>query len=105
MTWVNKLDKTWIGFLIGLAFPIFMFFLYWLFFHHQLAFPYRFVRYLMTGHLMSNVIKMCGLTNILLFYFGLTYKIDRFSRGIIFSVLCYVALIAYISYYHEPDYI
>jgi hypothetical protein len=103
MNWLKKLDNTWIGLLTGLLFPFIFFFLYWLFFHHQLGFPYRFVKYLMGGHLLSNVIKICALGNLLLFYGGLTYKVDRFSKGVVFSVIIYVALIAYITYYHEPE--
>ena len=102
---IERLDNTWIGLLIGILFPVFMFVLYWLFFHHQISFPVRFVKYLMGGNLLSNVIKICALGNLLLFYIGLNYKIDRFSKGIVFSVLFYVALIAYITYYHEPEYI
>lgn len=105
MNWVTKLDNTWKGLLIGLLFPLFIFFCYWLFFHHQIGFPRRFLRYLMNGYLLSNVLKMCGLGNLLLFYFGLHYKIDKFSRGIVFSVLFYVALIAYVNYFLETQYI
>ena len=105
MNQIKKLDNTWIGLACGILFPMLMFFFYWLFFHHQISFPVRFFRYLMGGNLLSNVIKMCALGNLLLFYFGLSYKIDKFSKGIVFSVLLYVALIAYITYYHEPEYI
>ena len=79
--------------------------MYWLFFHSQLSFPQRFLRYLINGYLLSNVIKMCGLGNLLVFYFGLTYKIDKFSKGIVLSVLLYVGLIAYVTYYLEPRYL
>lgn len=103
MNWIKKLDNTWIGLLTGLVFPAFMFILYWLFFHHAISFPTRFVKYLMNGHLLSNVIKICGLGNLLIFYLGLNYKIDRFSKGIVISVLFYVLLIAYITYYLEPE--
>ncbi|HQQ95268.1 MAG TPA: hypothetical protein PLQ93_11980 [Bacteroidia bacterium] len=99
----QKLDKVWIGFLVGVLFPILMFFLYWLFFHHQIAFPMRFVKYLMNGYLLSGVIKMCGLGNLLIFYLGLNRKIDKFSKGIIVSVFIYLALVAYVTYYLEPD--
>src|SRR4051812_31548462 len=105
MNRIQKLDNVWIGLLMGLLFPLLMFLLYWLFFHHQISFPRRFVRYLLGGNLLSNVIKLCALGNLLLFYLGLSYKIDKFSRGIVFSVLFYVALIAYITYYFEPEYI
>lgn len=104
MNWIEKLDKFWIGLLIGIVFPMIMFFFYWMFFLHQLSFPRGFVKYLLGGNLLSNVIKICGLGNLLMFYFGLTKKIDRFSRGIIVSVLVYVALVAYVTYYLEQDY-
>ncbi|MBI2720561.1 MAG: hypothetical protein HYX39_00145 [Bacteroidetes bacterium] len=103
MTRIEKLDNFWIGLLIGIIFPMIAFFFYWMFFHSQLNFPRGFMRYLLKGYLLSNVIKMCGLGNLLLFYFGLTKKIDKFSKGIIVSVLIYVALVAYVTYYLEPD--
>lgn len=105
MNWIKKLDNIWIGLLIGLLFPCFMFVMYWLFFHHQIDFPRRFIKYLMNGYLLSNVIKMCGLGNLLIFYFGLHNRIDKFSKGIVISVLFYVLLIAYVTYYHEPEFI
>ncbi|MBL7922029.1 MAG: hypothetical protein JNJ40_17065 [Bacteroidia bacterium] len=102
MNWVQRLDKFWIGLVIGLLFPMVMFFLYWLFFHNYLSFPRGFYRYLIGGFLLSNVIKICGIGNLLLFYFGLNRKIDSFSKGIIVSTLAYVALVAYVTYYMEP---
>jgi hypothetical protein len=103
MNWIKKLDNVWLGLLTGLLFPALMFVLYWAFFHHQISFPDRFVRYLMGGRLLSNVIKICGLGNLLIFYFGLTYKIDKFSKGVVISVVFYVLLIAYVTYYYEPE--
>lgn len=98
-----KIDKWWAGLLIGLLFPVLVFFLYWLFFYSQLSFPMRFIHYLLNGYLLSNVIKLCGLGNLLLFYFALNKKMDKFSKGIILSILLYVALVAYVTYYHEPE--
>lgn len=103
MNWLQKLDGFWQGLIIGLLFPFLMFFFYWMFFHHQLNFPRGFYRYLVNGHLLSNVIKVCGLGNLLLFYLGLTKKMDKFSKGIIVSVIAYVGLVAYVTYYMEPD--
>lgn len=103
MNWIQRLDNFFIGILTGLLFPLFLFFCYWLFFHHNMPFPVRFFHYLMNGYLLSGVVKMCGLGNLLVFYFGLHYKIDKFTKGIIVSVFVYLALIAYITYYLEPD--
>jgi hypothetical protein len=98
----EKINKFWIGLATGLLFPFVVFTFYWIFFHHQISFPTRFIRYLKAGHMLSNVIKVCGLGNLLIFYFGLSKKIDHFSKGIIVSVLFYVLLVAYVTYYHEP---
>lgn len=103
MNWVQRLDKLWIGIVIGLVFPMIVFFFYWLFFHNYLSFPRGFYRYLVNGVLLSSVIKICGIGNLLLFYFGLNRKIDSFSKGIIFSLFAYVALVAYVTYYMEPE--
>ena len=103
MNWIQKADKWWVGLLVGIIFPAVMFMLYWLFFHHAISFPTRFTKYLMNGYLLSNVVKICGLGNLIIFYLALNYKIDKFNRGIILSVFLYVLLIAYITYYHEPE--
>lgn len=103
MEWTKKIDNFWIGLLIGILFPTLMFTGYWLFFHHQIGFPKRFVRYLMNGQLLSNVTKICALGNLAVFYFGLQYKIDRFNKGIVVSIVVYILFILYISYYYEPE--
>ena len=103
MNFAEKLNKWWIGLLIGMLFPAVVFFFYWMFCYSQLSFPRGFLRYLMNGYLLSNVIKLCGLGNLLLFYFGLSNKIDSFSKGIVISLLFYVGLVAYVTYFLEPD--
>jgi len=100
---MTKLDTWWAGLLIGLIFPFALFFLYWLFLYNQISFPLRFIHYLKNGYLLSNVIKLCGLGNLILFYLGLNKKKDKFSKGVIISVLLYVILVAYVTYYHEPE--
>lgn len=101
--WMDKINKWWMGALIGLFFPFIIYFFYWALFHHQLNFLFRFTHYLLKGYMLSNVIKMCGLGNLLMFYFGLNKRLDGFSKGIIMSVLFYVAMVAYVSYYFEPE--
>ena len=98
-----KYDKRWIGVVFGLLFPFVLFTLYWLFLHNQISFPVRFVRYLLNGHLLSNVIKLCGLGNLLIFYLALNRKMNNFSMGVIYSVFAYVILVLYVTYYHEPE--
>ena len=98
----DRFNNFWAGLAGGILFPMILFFLYWAFFHHQISFPGRFIGYLRIGDLLGNVIKLCGLGNLLLFYIGLNKKMDSFNKGIILSVLLYVALVAYVIYFLEP---
>lgn len=101
MNWIERLDSFWKGLLIGIFFPLIMYFFYWMFFHHQIPIVLH-IRRLVQFNLLSNVIKICGLGNLLLFYVGINKKMDHFSKGIIVSVFIYAALVAYVMYYLEP---
>jgi hypothetical protein len=100
-----RFNTFWMGLIAGLVFPAILFFLYWAFFQHQLGFPGRFISYLRGGDLLSNVIKMCGLGNLVLFYIGLNKKMDSYNKGIILSVFLYVLLVAYVTYFLEPKFL
>jgi hypothetical protein len=98
MNWRERFNNFWIGLAIGVLFPMVLFFIYWLYFHQQISFPTRFVHFLITGNMLSNVIKMCGLGDLLLFWIGLSNRMDRFSKGVILSVFLYIGLVAYVTY-------
>lgn len=101
MDWMDRLDTFWKGLLIGLLFPLLMYFFYWMFFHHQIPMQLHIYRMIQFG-MLSNIMKICGLGNLLLFYLGINKKMDNFSKGIIVSVILYVATVAYVMYYLEP---
>jgi hypothetical protein len=101
MTFNEKLNNFWIGLLIGVFFPMILFFFYWMFFHSQLSFSDRYFHYLLRGNLLSNVVKLCGLGNLVLFYYGLSNRLDSFNKGVILSVFLYLILIGYITYFLE----
>jgi hypothetical protein len=100
---IAKLNNIWIGLLAGLIFPGIVYVIYWLLFYHQITFPVRFTRFLTAGYMLSNVIKICGLGNLLLFYLCMLRHMDKFGKGIILSLLFYIGLIAYVTYYLEPN--
>ena len=101
MSWNEKLDGYWKGLAIGILIPVFCFFCYWLFRYSYMDFPVKFVKYLMFGQMLSAVIKVCALGDLLIFYLFLNKHMNRASKGIITSVIIYVALVFYIMYYHE----
>lgn len=94
---IDKLDKKWVGFLIGAGFPAFCFFCFWLFVHHQLSFPQGFIRYLKAGDMLQEVGIACIVANLVVFYLFLNKKAYDLSKGMMFATFLYVLLIFYVS--------
>lgn len=94
---LEKLDKKWIGFIVGIFFPALCFFLYWLFLHSQLNFPSGFIRYLRAGQMLQEVAIACIVANLIVFYLLLNKKAYDISKGIIYATFGYVGLVLYIS--------
>ena len=94
---LDKLDKIWIGAILGAIIPSFCFFCYWLFAYSQLSFPKGFIRYLRGGEMMQEVAIVCVAVNLLVFYLLLNKKAYDISRGIIYATFGYVGVILYIS--------
>lgn len=94
---LDKIDKLWIGLLVGIIFPAFIFMCYWLFFHSQLGFPMRFIEYLRTGKMLQDVVILCIIANLLVFYLFLNKKAYDISKGMMYTTFAYVGLTLYIS--------
>jgi hypothetical protein len=94
---LDKIDKIWIGLLVGLFIPFFCFFCYWLFFYNQLNFPKGFIRYLYNGEMLQEVAIACIAISLVVFYILLNKKAYNIGKGIIYAAFAYVALVLYIS--------
>ena len=94
---IDKLDKKWVGILLGLIIPAFCFFCYWLFLHSQLSFPNAFIRYLRKGEMLQEVAIVCVGINLLVFYLFLNKKIYDLSYGMLYASFAYAGLVLYIS--------
>lgn len=105
MSWNEKLDSFWKGLAIGILFPVLCFFCYWLFRYSYMGFPVRFIKYLMTGQMLSSTIKICALGNLLIFYLFLNKNMNKATKGIIVSVIIFVALVFYVMYFYEEAFI
>lgn len=98
---VERYDHFGLGLVVGLFFPFFCFFLYWLFSYNYMDFPVKFVRFLLMMNNCANVVKLCTIANLIVFYLFLTKNKNKTVKGIIVSTLAYVALYLYITYYVE----
>lgn len=94
---LDKLDKKWIGFIVGAMFPALCFLCYWAFFHSALGFPVSFIKYLRAGQMLQEVAIMCIVANLIVFYILLNKKVFDLAKGIIYATFAYVGVVLYIS--------
>ncbi len=97
MDW-QKVNKTYIGFIAGLLFPLFLYSFYWLFFQRKIELDETDIHYLTNKELSLNVFKMCCGGNLLLFYLALNKHLTPLTKGIIASVVVYALFIAYLTF-------
>jgi ACR3 family arsenite efflux pump ArsB len=98
-----KFNSFWTGLCIGMLSPVVCFLLYWLFVYAYMSFPVRFITYLITGNMLSNVLKVCTLGNLIWFYLSMKKNADAASKGILTSVFVYLIIVLWISYAIEID--
>jgi len=95
---LQKINNFYIGFLTGLAFPLFLYSFYWLFFQQNIELDETDLHYFTNRELSLNIFKMCCGGNLILFYLGLNRKLTPFTKGIIGSVVVYALIIAYFTF-------
>ena len=89
------LDKTWIGFGMGLLLPVITFYLYYLVKFNDLVF----VDYIKSIHhyrLLFKIMSLCVLSDLPLFYLFIQFKYYKGSRGIVMA--CFLYAFAVMSY-------
>ncbi|MBS1634816.1 MAG: hypothetical protein JST26_02765 [Bacteroidetes bacterium] len=96
-----RYNNTWLGVVVGVLFPIFGLFCYWLFVHSEMGFPRNFIRYLLIMEMLGNTLILCTVANMGVFYLFLNRKRNDTARGIIYGSLVYVAIILYLMLFVE----
>ena len=108
---LHNIDRLWFGIAIGIICPIICFLIaflfvgngnsfsiFWYNFTHE-AYPYDYNMNSMNNDLKKNILILCLLLNLVVFYLGyFTLKFDKFTKGIVFITLLLVGL-AYLFIY------
>lgn len=95
----QKYDRWYWGMLSGLIFPLFWYFLWWLFFVQPSVKPdEQHIRYGFFRELNINILRICVGLNLILFYFFLNRNLYGLAKGIIVSVLLFVLIFLYLLY-------
>jgi hypothetical protein len=86
-------DRIYIGFVLGLIVPLFVFFIYYLIRHGDASF----LDYLGMLHkfkLLFKVISLCVLVDLPVFFAFIQLKYWRSSRGVVMSCFLYAFIVA-----------
>ena len=108
---LHYIDKLWVGIAVGIICPFICFLIaffivgnensfsiFWYNFTQD-AFTYDYKMNTINNELKKNILILCLILNLLVFYIGFfTLKYDKFTKGIVFITLLLVGL-AYLFIY------
>jgi hypothetical protein len=96
--WLYKISDHFLtGAILGLLAPFLSFYLYYKSSYGYMG-HWQFIKYLQSGMILVQVLTMCVLTNLLVFFVFIWTKKDRTSRGILFSTFIYAGFILYMKF-------
>jgi hypothetical protein len=91
MMW-TKVNKLWIGAIIGLIVPWLVFYIYYLFALNSFSFVDT-VKMTYRGNLLMKYISLSAIVNLVFFYLSLNKSAYRFGYGIILSMFIYAFVV------------
>jgi hypothetical protein len=91
MMW-TKVNKLWIGAIIGLIVPWLVFYIYYLFALNSFSFVDT-VKMTYRGNLLMKYISLSAIVNLGFFYLSLNKSAYRFGYGVILSMFIYAFVV------------
>lgn len=92
----QRLDKVWVGLLLGLLGPLLIFAAYHFFKYGHMGLD-SFTRFLKLEGTFSPRISLCVIFNLGLFFLFYWRKMDNAAKGVITSTFLYAMLIVYLK--------
>jgi hypothetical protein len=91
MMW-TKINKLWIGAIVGLLVPWIAFYIYYLYALNSFSFEET-VKMTYRGNLLMKYISLAAIANLGFFYWSLNKSAYRFGYGIILSMFIYAFVV------------
>jgi len=82
------IDNIYIGLIMGLLFPLIVFYLYYLAKYNIIEFS-TYIRNLHTYRILFKIMSLCVLTDLPLFYLLMQFNYMRATRGIVMACFIY----------------
>ena len=81
-------DTIWFGIVSGLLIPVVSFLMYWKVKHNYMEFN-SFISYLISGDVYTQMMSLCIIPNLALFFIFIQLQYNRAGYGVIASTLLY----------------
>ncbi len=88
----NRIDHFLIGLLSGLLVPIIAFWLYASIYHNEVG-MWDLLMVFKGRNVHTHVISLSVLSNLLVFFIGLSLQLEKFARGILGATIAYAILV------------
>jgi hypothetical protein len=91
MFW-NRINKLWIGAIVGIVIPWLAFYIYYLFALNHFSFIDT-VKMAYMGDILMKYISLAAIANLIVFYLSLNKSAYRFGYGIILAMFIYAFIV------------
>lgn len=91
----RKMDKLWIGLIIGLAAPLLTLYVFYLFRFSHLTFTQFYYEILLAGNIVTPSVSLCVIMNLLVFFIFIWTHRYYSARGVLMATIVYACYVVY----------
>lgn len=94
----SKYNKLWLGLVLGIIIPIITIIIFSLF-KSDVKNLVEFIEFTLSISALSNILSLCALPNLAIFYLFLNKELYYSARGVIFATLLWAILVVITRYF------
>ncbi len=94
----SKYNKLWLGLVLGIIIPIITIIIFSLF-KSDVKNIVEFIQFTLSISALSNILSLCALPNLAIFYLFLNKELYYSARGVIFATLIWAILVVITRYF------
>ena len=98
MTQISKLNRVIVGFVPGIIIPVVTLLGFYIFKSH-VDNLFEYIKMILAMDLLSNVLSLCALPNLIIFFLFLSKNYYYGARGVIFATFLWVLLVVLTRYF------
>jgi hypothetical protein len=85
---LNKYNKWWVGLMAGFISPVIAFLVYYSLNYSHMG-MYKFFRYLINGNIYTQLMSLCVIANLPMFFIFIQFHMYNSARGVVLMTIVY----------------